>query len=60
MTWVFDKEHFARLNLKINALNWILADGAPEARQPLNRPEAAGSAPARQAGRKYQLVASLS
>jgi hypothetical protein len=29
VTWVFDKEHFARQRLKIKALNWMLARMAP-------------------------------
>jgi terminase small subunit-like protein len=29
VTWVFDKEHFARQRLKIKALNWMLAGMAP-------------------------------
>ena len=30
VTWVFDKEHFARQPLKINALKWIMAGWRPE------------------------------
>ena len=29
VTWVFDKEHFARQRLKIKALKWMLARMAP-------------------------------
>lgn len=29
VTWVFDKEHFARQRLKIKALKWIMARMAP-------------------------------
>jgi hypothetical protein len=30
VTWVFDKEHFARQRLKIKALKWIMAGWRPE------------------------------